>query len=100
MERVYVSMKRDVRSKDYPSVFLILLSFVVFMVGALFMRGAYNESRDELIERLKKEHEVAEANYALKTELAGITRQRYLEFKAKEKLGLMKPKEEEVLVLR
>jgi len=39
-------------------------------------------------------------NNKLKTELAGITQARMLELKAKERLGLKKPKDEEVLVLR
>jgi hypothetical protein len=41
-----------------------------------------------------------ETNSKLKAELAGITQARLLELKAKERLGLTKPKEEEVLVLR
>jgi hypothetical protein len=39
-------------------------------------------------------------NNKLKTELAGIMQARMLELKAKERLGLKKPKDEEVLVLR
>jgi hypothetical protein len=39
-------------------------------------------------------------NNKLKMELSVITRARYIELKANERLGLKKPKEEEVLVLR
>ena len=62
--------------------------------------GVHNRTREALIETLKKEREVMETNNRLKTELAGITQTRLLELKAKERLGLTKPKEEEVLVLR
>ena len=62
--------------------------------------GVHKRTREALIETLKKEREVMETNNRLKTELAGITQTRLLELKAKERLGLTKPKEEEVLVLR
>jgi hypothetical protein len=64
------------------------------------MMGVHNRTREALIETLTKEREVMETNNRLKTELAGITQSRLLELKAKERLGLTKPKEEEVLVLR
>lgn len=64
------------------------------------MMGVHSRTREALIEILKKEKEVTETNNKLKTELAGITQTRLLELKAKERLGLEKPKEEEVLVLR
>jgi len=49
---------------------------------------------------LKKEREIADVNNRLKMELSVITKARYIELKANERLGLKKPKEEEVLVLR
>jgi hypothetical protein len=64
------------------------------------MMGVHNRTREDLIEMLKKEREVMETNNKLKSELAGITQARLLELKAKERLGLKKPTEEEVLVLR
>ena len=64
------------------------------------MMGVHNRTRQTLIETLQKEREVMETNNKLKSELAGITQARLLELKAKERLGLKKPKEEEVLVLR
>jgi hypothetical protein len=70
------------------------------MAVAFFVRGEYNGLREELIESLKKEREIAEVNNRLKMELSVITRARYIELKANERLGLKKPKEEEVLVLR
>jgi hypothetical protein len=64
------------------------------------MRVEYDNLREELIESLKREREIAEVNNKLKMELSVITRARYIELKANERLGLKKPKEEEVLVLR
>jgi hypothetical protein len=100
MTRVYVSVKRDTGHRKCHSALMITVCIIVFIVVSLYMRGAYNEAREELIEQLRKEREVSQTHGRLKMELSGITRVRYLEFKAKEKLGLTKPKEEEVLVLR
>jgi hypothetical protein len=41
-----------------------------------------------------------ETHLKLKAEMAGITQSRLLALKAKERLGLSKPKDEEVLVLK
>lgn len=79
---------------------LVILSLAIALIVSLFIRGAYNEAREELIERLGTERQMAELNQKLKMELAGITRSRYMEFKAKERLGLKKPKDDEVFVLR
>jgi hypothetical protein len=100
MGRLYVSVKRDTGHRKCQSVLLVTVCIIVFVLVSFFMRGAYNEAREDLIEQLGKEREAAETNGRLKMELSGITRSRYLEFKAKEKLGLKKPREEEVLVLR
>jgi hypothetical protein len=100
MEKVYVSVKRDTQQRSIKPLALSILASVLFVVIALFMRGEYNSLREELIESLKSEREVAEVNNRLKMELSVITRARYIELKANERLGLKKPKEEEVLVLR
>jgi len=57
------------------------------------------ELREDLIFQLSKEREIIKTNQSLKIELSGITKKRYLELKAME-IGLKKPKEEEVVVLR
>jgi cell division protein FtsL len=101
MERVYVSVKRgDTQQRSIKPLVMVILTSVLFVIVAVFMRGEYNTTREELIESLKKERVVAEANNRLKMELSVITRARYIELKANERLGLKKPKEEEVLVLR
>jgi hypothetical protein len=102
MARIYSSARREItygRSQSHVTFFIIcILIFFAFM--SFFMMGVHNRTREALIETLKKEREVMETNNKLKTELAGITQVRLLELKAKERLGLKKPKEEEVLVLR
>jgi hypothetical protein len=100
MSRIYVQVKRDSKNRNCQSLMLVMLSLVVAIIVSLFMRGAYTEAREELIERLGREREIVELNQKLKMELAGITRARYMEFKARERLGLKKPKDDEVLVLR
>jgi hypothetical protein len=101
MERVYVSVKRgDTQQRSIKPLVMVILASALFVMVALFLRGEYNNMREELIESLKREREVADVNNMLKMELSVITRARYIELKANERLGLKKPKEEEVLVLR
>jgi hypothetical protein len=100
MEKVYVSVKREVQQRSIKPLLLVVTASIFFIIFALFMRVEYDNLREELIESLKKERETAEVNNKLKMELSVITRARYIELKANERLGLKKPKEEEVLVLR
>jgi cell division protein FtsL len=100
MEKVYVSVKRNTQKRSLNHLVLIILSSVLFVIVTLYMRAEYNGLREELIESLRQEREVADVNNRLKMELSVITRARYIELKANERLGLKKPKEEEVLVLR
>ena len=101
MQRIYVSLKKETHyHRNIHAGLMILLGIVAFVFVSLFVRNSFNSAREELIEKLGKEREVAQTNEKLKVELAGITRGRYIELKAKERLGLKMPKEEEVLVLR
>ena len=101
MQKIYVSLKKETHyHKSIHSTLIVAFGLIVFVFVSLFIRSSFNATREELIERLGKEREVAQVNEKLKVELAGITRGRYIELKAKERLGLKKPKEEEVLVLR
>lgn len=100
MERLYVSVKRESTCRTFKSAFMVVMFFTVCIFTLFMVKDANNQLRDELVGKLMKEREVIEANNNLKMELAVITRARYLEYKAKERLGLKKPKEEEVLVLR
>jgi hypothetical protein len=102
MARIYASARREITYGCSHSHTMLFIIFVVllFVFLSYFMMGLNNRTREALIETLTKEREVMETNNRLKTELAGITQARLLELKAKERLGLKKPKEEEVLVLR
>ncbi|HOE17438.1 MAG TPA: hypothetical protein PLX02_06750 [Syntrophorhabdaceae bacterium] len=100
MERVFVSTKRNVAHSSPRSTLLIVFCLIVFAFISFFMMSAHSRLREELVEMLRREREIVDMNNKLKTELAGITQARMLELKAKERLGLKKPKDEEVLVLR
>ena len=100
MERVYVSVRKEAYRRSLQPVALFVVLFAVFIVISLFMRGSYNGVRETWIERLRQEREVADTNSTRKTELSVIMRGRYIALKANERLGLKKPNEEEVLVLK
>ncbi|HOV90685.1 MAG TPA: hypothetical protein PKW07_08245 [Syntrophorhabdaceae bacterium] len=99
MQRVYVHTKDETRYRGILSTLIIIFSFIGIAFFYFIIRGACIDLREDLIFQLSKEKSAIETNNRLKTELSGITKKRYLEFKAKE-LGLKKPKEEEVVVLR
>jgi len=100
MEKVYVSVKKNTQQRSGKDILLVVLLSAFFIAMSLFVRAEYNGLREELIESLEKEREITDVNNKLKMELSVITRARYIELKANERLGLKKPKEEEVLVLR
>jgi hypothetical protein len=101
MQKIYVSLKKETHHhKSIHSTVIVVLGLMAVVFFSLFIRSSFNVARENLIERLGKEREVFQLNENLKVELAGITRGRYIELKAKERLGLKRPKEEEVLVLR
>lgn len=100
MEKVYVSVRKEVHHRSLQPAALFILLFAAFVVISVFMRGSYNGLREAWIERLRQEREIADTNSRLKTELSVIMRGRYIALKANERLGLKKANEEEVLVLR
>jgi len=100
MHHMYSTTKKVVHESNVTSLMLFLICFLIFLIVSLFMRSAYNDLREEFIEELKREKEIIDTHNALKMELSAITHAHYLEFKAQERLGMKKPKEEEVVVLR
>jgi hypothetical protein len=99
---VYVSVKRETREtedRSLTTIFLGILCFIGFIFLSFFIKSEYSEVREDLIERLHREGEVAGINDNLKIEYLATTRARFLELQTK-RLGLKKAKEEEVLVLR
>jgi hypothetical protein len=79
---------------------VVVISFVSFAFISFFLKEAYVETKGAFLERLSEEKKVADINRSLKMELLAITQKGYVEFAAEERLGLKRPKEEEVLVLR
>jgi hypothetical protein len=100
MERIYITLNRETRRKSFLSATTITLCCITIVFMFLFVRNIYSQSREELIEKLGIERKTSEINDALKVELAGTTRARYLELEAKERLGLKRARTEEVFVLR
>lgn len=100
MERLYIHTKKETTYRSMLTIFLVVLFFISSTLVAFFVKGVTENLNDELVNRLMKEREVIETNSNLKMELSVAMRARYIEFKTKERLGLKKPNEEEVLVLR
>jgi hypothetical protein len=101
MHRAYAPLKRDVGyHRSLHATLIVVLSFMIFVFVSFFMRSSFNDQREELIEKLREERNISRINEKLKVELAGITQGRHMELKARERLGLKKAKDNEVLVLR
>jgi hypothetical protein len=102
MAKAYVSTRKNtvyVEDRSY-SVLFVIAAVVVFIVAGFFVMNAHRGLNEDLIMVLENQRQTQEINMELKTELAGITQTRFMELKANERLGLKRPKEEEVLVLR
>ena len=95
------AMVRDSRRRGLWSTVAVILMFcAVSLSAAGFLKAAYDDTRQDFMRRLVKEKEALDRNMQLKTELVAITQTRYVELRARERLGLKKPKEEEILVVR
>jgi cell division protein FtsL len=81
---------------------VLFLGFIVAFVPVIsfLLVSAHNRAMQDLIETLSLERDLRQTHQKLKSEMAGITRSRMLALKAKERLGLSQPKDEEVLVLK
>lgn len=82
------------------SIFAAILACIALIIVFAYLHSAQEDAREQLLEKLQKEKQIVEANKSLKMELAAITQKGYLEFAAKERLGLKRPTDEEVVVLR
>lgn len=92
--------RQQTRNSVLPIVLLMVLASVVFAFTSYVLNQAYDGAKGTFLERLSEEKKSADLNKHLKMEIAAVTRKSYVEFVAEERLGLKKPKEEEVLVLR
>ncbi len=101
-QQIAVKGFKKQQKKGFPLLlaFVVLLVFASFAFLSFFIKEAYDETKGKFLERLTEEKSVTETNKNLKMELLAITQKGYVEFAAGERLGLKRPKEEEVLVLR
>lgn len=99
-QRIYIDSPRDRSIGSFrPILFCcFIIAFVLFV--SFLLVSAHSRAREDLIETLRLERELTQTHSKLKSDLAGITQTRLLALKAKERLGLTKPKDEEVLVLK
>lgn len=93
-----VSARRPL-SRVTVSVMLVALAAFA-LIAFSFVFAAHEDARSQYIESLKKEKQIAEKNKALKMELAAVTQKGYVEFAAQERLGLKRPDDKEVVVVR
>lgn len=98
--RIYIDTSGDkLFSGLQPILFLAFMIVFVFVASYLLV-NAHNRARQDLIETLTLERQLRDTHQKLASDMAGITQSRLLALKAKERLGLTKPKDEEVLVLK
>lgn len=82
------------------NAFTFFIIFFGFLAIFLLFKGACNSIKQELLESLMVERHLNDENMILRTEIASITRERFMVLMANERLGLRKAKEEDVYVLR
>ncbi len=93
----------ETQEKSIFSAFSIIaaaLCCLAMMLVFFFLTASYRDAREQFVERLEREKQAMETNKALKTELVAITQKGYMEFAAKERLGLKRADDQEVVVLR
>jgi hypothetical protein len=99
----YITVKREKTERlKLPGgkILLVCLGAISLFVICSILRNACEQTRDEFIEKLKNGKKIVEMNKALKMELLAITQKGYVEFAAEERLGLKKPTEEEVVIVK
>ncbi|HAR94893.1 MAG TPA: hypothetical protein DCR97_02870 [Deltaproteobacteria bacterium] len=99
----YITVKRT-KTERLPlpgkgALFVCLGVIILFLICSSF-RNACELTRDDFIEKLENNKKITETNKALKVELLAITQKNYVAFAAEERLGLKKPTEEEVVILK
>jgi hypothetical protein len=97
---IRVSYLREARTYSGLSLALSIVACLVLIFLFFFLSSAQDEAREEYIVKLKAQRQIIEMNKNLKMELTAITHKGYLEFAAKERLGLKRPTDQEVVVLR
>ena len=98
--KIYIESSGDTLFTSVRPILFLGFIVVFVLVVSFLLVNEHNRARQELIETLSLERQLHETHLKLKAEMAGITQSRLLALKAKERLGLSKPKDEEVLVLK
>jgi|WetSurSiteA1Bulk_404760.scaffolds.fasta_scaffold103035_2 hypothetical protein len=93
----YVGERRTV---SHLSIVATVVACLTLVLVLSFLNSANQEAREQFMEKLKAQKQAVETNKGLKMELAAITQKGYLEFAARERLGLKRPSDAEVVVLR
>jgi hypothetical protein len=99
MERVCSLARRFERRHSPSALFVGAICLLAFVAISCLIKVAFDGLRVDYLESLRKEREVREVNIRLKAEQSALTQLRLLAMRA-EKLGLKKPREEEVLSVR
>lgn len=97
---IRVTYVKEASAFSRLTIALAACACIALVITFIFLSSAYEEARDEYMVKLKEKKQVAETNRNLKVELTAITQKGYLEFAARERLGLKRPTDEEVVVLR
>lgn len=98
--KIYIESSRDTSQGGFRAILFFSFVVVAVLFVSFLLVSAHSRAREDLIETLRLERELTETHNKLKSDMAGITQTRLLALKAKERLGLTKPKDEEVLVLK
>lgn len=93
-----VSARRPLSRFAVATIMTVLAAMALIASSLVF--SVHEDARGQYMERLKRERQAIERNKALKMELAAVTQKGYVEFAARERLGLKKPDDKEVLVVR
>jgi hypothetical protein len=98
--KVYIESSGDELFSSARPLFFLGFIVVFVLVVSFFLVNAHDRARQDLIETLTQERELRQTHQKLRSDMAGVTQSRLLALKAKERLGLTKPKEGEVFVLK
>jgi hypothetical protein len=99
MERVCYSARRIERRFSPPAFLVGALCLLTFVAVSCLIKVSFDGLRADYLDRLRQEREVREVNVRLRAEHAALMQVRLLAMRA-EKLGLKKPREEEILSVR
>lgn len=98
--RIYIDSSGDKLFDSIQPILFLGFMIALVIIASYLLVNAHGRARQDLIETLTLERQMRETHQSLASDMAGVTRSRVLALKAKERLGLTKPKDEEVLVLK